>query len=83
MTPYKMEKECYLLRSCLVDAGRMLLFMVELVFLPMGEVWLIHNADTQCTVGGERRTKGRRIFTFKFFLSCDKYEFYFTEEVKT
>ena len=30
------EKECYLLRRCLVDAKRMFLYMVEQVFLPMG-----------------------------------------------
>ena len=49
MAPYKIKKECYLLRSCLVDAGRMLLSMVEQVFLPT-EVWLMHSADTQYTV---------------------------------
>ena len=36
MTPYKIKKEGYLLRSCLDGAGRMLLFMVGYVFLPMG-----------------------------------------------
>ena len=35
MTPYKIKKECHLLRSSF-DASRMLLFMVEQVFLPMG-----------------------------------------------
>ena len=35
VAPYKIKKECYLLRSCL-DAGKILLFMVEQVFLPMG-----------------------------------------------
>ena len=34
---YEMKKECCLFRSCLVDAGRMLLFTVEPVFLLMGE----------------------------------------------
>ena len=60
MTPHKIKKECYLLRSCLVDAGRMLLFMAEQVFLLMGEVWSMHNADTQCTEGergGQRAEK--------------------------
>ena len=33
--PYKIKKECYLLRSCLVGARRMLLFMVEQVCLLM------------------------------------------------
>ena len=36
MTPYKMKKECYLLRDHLIGARRMLLFMVEPVFLPLG-----------------------------------------------
>ena len=60
MTPYKIKKECYLLRSCLVNARRMLLFMVEQVFLPVEEVWLIqiHNAQEE----EERRPKSRNIF---------------------
>ena len=33
---YKIYKECYLLKSCPVDARRMLLFKVEQVFLPLG-----------------------------------------------
>ena len=37
VTPYEMKKECCLFRSCLVDAGRMLLFIVEPLFLLMGE----------------------------------------------
>ena len=73
VVPDKIKKECYLLRSCLVDAGRIFLFMIEQVFLLMGEFWSIHNTDTQCTVGGERRPKGREdFFMFKFFLSCHK-----------
>ena len=38
MAPYKIEKECYLLGSCLVSARRMLLFMAEQAFLPMGRL---------------------------------------------
>ena len=30
------------------------------------------NADIQCTVGGERRPKGREEFLSKFLLSCHK-----------
>ena len=45
------------LGSCLSDA-RMLLFMAEQVFLPMGEVWLMHNADMQFLVVKEE-AKGR------------------------
>ena len=29
MVRYKIKKECYLFKSCLVDARRMLLFMVK------------------------------------------------------
>ena len=60
MTPYKVKTECYLLRSCLVDARRMLLLMVEQVFLPIEEVWSIqiHSAQEE----GERGPKGREIF---------------------
>ena len=72
VTLYKIKEECYLLRNCLVDVGRMLLFMVEQVFLPVGEVWSTHNADTQCTVGGEGKPKGREEFFLKFLLSCHK-----------
>ena len=49
MAPYKIKKECYLLRSCLGDAKRMFLFMVEQVFLLMrkfgGCIMQIHNAQ--------------------------------------
>ena len=38
VTIYKIQEECYLLKSCLVDAGRMLLVMAEQVFLPMGDI---------------------------------------------
>ena len=75
-----MKKECYLLRSCLVDAGRMLLFMVEQVFLLMGEVWWMHNVGTQCTVEGREEAKGQRKFLCVLNFSClaIKYKFYFT-----
>lgn len=46
VTPYKIRKECYLFRSCFVDARRMLLFMDEQGFLLIEEVWLMHNTDT-------------------------------------
>ena len=48
MAPYKIKNECYLLRSCLVDARRMFLFIVELVFLMRkfgGCIMQIHNAQ--------------------------------------
>ena len=73
MTPYKIKKKCYLSRSCLVDTRRMLLFMAEQLFLPAGEIWLMHKADTQCSVEGKEEAKGqKRFFMFKFFLSCHK-----------
>ena len=73
MIPYKIKKEYYLLRSCLVDARRMVLFMFEQVFLLMGEVWSMHDADTPCRVGeGRRPTDREEHFIFKFFLPCHK-----------
>ena len=45
-----------------VVLGRILLFMVEQVFLPMGKDWWMHNAVTQCRVLEESRPKGRKIF---------------------
>lgn len=44
MTPYKIKKENYLRKSYPVAAGRMLLFMVEQLFLQVAEVWPMHNA---------------------------------------
>lgn len=63
------QEGIYLLRSCLVGTRRMLFFVVEKVFLPMGEVWSMHEADSQYTVEGREEAKGqRKICTFKFFL---------------
>ena len=62
MTLYKMKKEGCLLRSHLDGAGRMLLLMAEQVFLLVGEVWSMQNADTHCAVRGEGRRKGREEF---------------------
>jgi len=42
VTPYKIKKKC-LLTNCVVDAARILPFLVEHVFLSMGEVWLMHK----------------------------------------
>ena len=60
MTPYKIKKECYLLRNCPVGARRMLFFMVEQVFLLLGEVCSMQNADTQCRVEAGGEAKGQR-----------------------
>ena len=54
--------------------------MVEQEFLPMGKVWSVHNADTQCTLWGERRPKGREKFLcLNFSCLAMKYECYFTK----
>lgn len=50
-----------MLRSCL-DSGRMLLLMVEPVFLLMGEFWSMPNVGTQGTVGDEGRPLDRKNF---------------------
>ena len=55
VTPSKIKKKCYLF-ICLADARRMWLF--EQTFLPVGEVWLMHNSDMQCTVVGREESKG-------------------------
>ena len=69
---HKPKKEYYIF-SCLFGAGKMLFFMVEQVFLLMGEIWSMPNVDIQCTVQGREETKGQRtFFMFKFFLSCHK-----------
>ena len=54
-----------------LDARRMLLFMVEQVFLLMGEVWVMHNAGTQCRVGDEGRPKVREEFLCLNFSCLD------------
>ena len=68
-----LQGQGFLLRSCLVDVRRMLFFMVEQVFLLMG-VCSMSNADTQCTVLGERRLKvTEKNFMSKLFLSCHQF----------
>ena len=40
----------------------------------------MHNADTQSTVGGERRPRGgEEVLCLHFSCFAIKYEFYFTE----
>ena len=71
MILYKMKQEGCLPRSCLVDARRILLFMVEQGFLLMGEDWLMYNTDTRCAVQGREEAIGQReIFMLKFFSTC-------------
>ena len=70
MTAYKIKRECYLSRSYLGGAGRMLLFLVERVPLLHGWGGL---EQTQCKVPRVRGgPKGREEFMFKLFLSCHK-----------
>ena len=64
------------MRSCLVDARRKLLFMVEQVFLPAGEDWSMHEADTQCLGGVGGRVK--KSSYLNFYCLAIKYEFYLT-----
>ena len=57
------KKERYLLKSCLVDARKMLLFMVEQVFLLMREIWSVHDVDMQCIVLGELVSASRLVLS--------------------
>ena len=60
------------LRSCLADTGRVLVFMAERVFLPMGKAWLLHIADAPRTgTAGDEWAKGWRTLLYKL-LSCHK-----------
>ena len=68
MIPHKIKKGGYRLRSCLVGAGRMLLFIVEQVFLPMARfvpcIKQTHNAQERA----KRKPKGREnVFCLNFF----------------
>lgn len=49
LAPYKIYKECYLSRSCLVDAGRTLFFVLSAGIPASGENWprevQTHNAE--------------------------------------
>lgn len=73
MAPYKIKKECYPLRNCLVGARRMIMVYGRAGTSADGEVWLMHSADMQCMVEGREETKGqRKFFMFKFLLSCHK-----------
>lgn len=76
MTPYKIKKECYLLRSFLVGTRRMLFFMAEQTFLPMGR-FVYTERYTRDKRGERGGPKAENIFYLKIFLHI-KYEFYFT-----
>ena len=73
VTLYEIKKECYLLRSCLVDARRMLLFMVHRYSCPW-ERFGWHKTQINNTPSGERRGQKaeNNLLKKKFFLSCHK-----------
>ena len=52
--------------------------MAEQVFLLMGEVWSMHNADTQCTVQAQRPMGRENFLCLNFSCLAIKYEYYFT-----
>ena len=57
MGHYKIIEEGYHLRCYLGGGRRMLLCVVEQVFLP-GEVWSMHNTETHYTVKGRGMARG-------------------------
>ena len=63
-------------KELFINVRRMLLFMVEQVFLTMDSIWSIYNADIQCTVDRrEEARQQRKSFSFKHSLTYLKYEF--------
>ena len=62
VVPYEIKQEGYLLRSYLVDARRMLFFMAEQVYLPMGRSGRCKMQIPNAQQRGERRPKGRETF---------------------
>ena len=49
---------------------------------PTGEVWSMHNVDTQCTLRGERLKGRENAFCLNFSWLAIKYEFNFMWEVR-
>ena len=74
--PFQDQEGMLSLRSCRVDSGRMLLFTVEQVFLPMGGFdWcLMQVHGTSKGVRGGRRPE--TFFMFKCSCLTIQYEFY-------
>ena len=48
--PLQAQEGMLSLTRYIIDVRRILLFMVEEVFLQMGKVWLMQNAESQSTV---------------------------------
>ena len=72
MAPYTIRRECYPLRSCLVDS-----FQCSGYFYRSGG---LVDADTQCIVVGERGGQRAEKIFYVLFFSCLAigFEFYFT-----
>ena len=79
VTLNNIKKEYYLLRSCLVNA-RKLLFMTEQILLLMGEVWVMCNTDVQCTGGKRGHLRAETFLCVNFSCLDKKNEFYFTRD---
>ena len=63
VVPYKTKKECYFLllfKELSCYATGMLFFMTEQLFLPVGEVWWMHNEVIQCTEEGREEATMQR-----------------------
>ena len=73
---YKIKKEFYLFKSCLIDARRMSLFVMVQVFLPMGRRGILVDVQCRYTMhsggagrGGQRAVE---IFCLKNLSLCHK-----------
>ena len=68
MAPYTIRKECYPLRSCLVDS-----LQWSGYFYRLGDLVDASCRYTMHSSGGEKRPEGRKHFLcFNFFLSCHR-----------
>ena len=62
MSPLKNQEGTLYLEELFYCCQEKLLFRDEQVFLLMTEVWLMHDANTQYPVGGEKRPKGKNFY---------------------
>ena len=58
----------------------MLLFIVEQLFLLMGEVWVMHNTDAQYAQVERDCRRADNFLCVNFSCLAKKYEFYFTPD---
>ena len=70
------QRELPVLRSCIVDAGKMLLLKAEQVFLLMGRLGRPITQMLQAQLWGKRWPKGREKICFSFSRLGINYEFY-------